>query len=109
MTSYGTEPLPVWAFVGAGVAAVALVLEFLGSILGDAPSTSYPAWLVTVGWPTPLRVAWWAGAAGGAAAAAFGVGHASGRPARLRPVLVASPFLLFAVGVATGASWATWH
>lgn len=101
--------MPIWAFVGAGVAGLAVALELLGSLFGDAPSTAYPAWLVPIAWPTALRVSWWLLAAAGAAAAAYGLGRAAGRPRRLGPLVMASPFLLFAGGVAVGASWATWH
>lgn len=105
----GERPLPGWALAGAGVTLLAVTLEFLGSFVGDSPSTGYPGWLVPFAWPTPVRVVWWLGAATGAAAASHGLSHATGRPRPLRTVLVAAPFLLFAGGVAAGASWATWH
>ncbi|MBW3619503.1 MAG: hypothetical protein KY461_04610 [Actinobacteria bacterium] len=103
------RPLPGWALAGAAVTLLAVALEFLGSFVGDSPSTAYPGWLVTFAWPAPLRVVWWLLAAGGAVAASHGLSQATGRPRPLRTVLVAAPFLLFAGGVAAGASWATWH
>lgn len=98
-----------WALAGGAVTMLAVVLEFLGSFLGDSPSTGYPGWLVPIAWPTPVRVVWWLVATVGAVAASRGTAYATGRPRHLRTVAVAAPFLLFAVGVATGATWATWH
>ena len=103
------RPLPGWALAGAALALVAVTLELLGSLLGDSPSTSYPGWLVPVGWSTPLRVAWWLSASAGAAAASHGLAQATGDPRAVRTVLVATPFAVFAAGIMLGASWATWH
>lgn len=103
------RPVPWWALAGGAVTMLAVVLEFLGSLLGDSPSTGYPGWLVPIGWPTPVRVGWWLVATMGAVAASRGTAYATGRPRPLRTVVVASPFLVFAVGIATGATWATWH
>jgi hypothetical protein len=103
------RPLPGWALAGAGVTLLAVVLEFLGSLVGDSPSTSYPGWLVAFAWPMPVRVAWWASATAGAVASIRGLAYATGRPLLVRTILVASPFALFTIGIAMGASWATWH
>lgn len=105
----GEEPLPRWALVGAGLALLVLALEFLGSFLGDAPASDYPGWLVPIAWPTPVRVLWWLMGSAGAFATSRGLDHVTGRRRLLRGLLVASPFVIFAIGIATGAEWATWH
>ncbi|MBW3662752.1 MAG: hypothetical protein KY469_06605 [Actinobacteria bacterium] len=103
------QPLPGWALAGGAVTLLAVTLELLGSVLGDSPSTGYPGWLVPIAWPTAVRVAWWLVATAGAAATSHGLAHAAGRRGYVRTVVVAAPFLIFAVGIALGAEWATWH
>ncbi len=62
-----------------------------------------------IGWPQAVRVAWWLTVA----LAAFGyrtyLGRAGFRTRRPVTALVVVPFVIFAAGVANGASWATWH
>jgi hypothetical protein len=101
--------LPAWALWGAGFTLLAVALEFLGSIVGDSPSTGYPGWLVPIAWPTAVRVLWWVAAAVGAVALNRGLARATGHPRRLATVVTALPFLGFALGIALGAEWATWH
>lgn len=102
-------PVPGWALAGAGFTLAAVALEVAGSVWGDSPSTSYPGWLATIGWPTPLRVLWWTMAAAGVVAMNLGMARASGSRRPVRTVVAAAPFVAFALGIASGAQWATWH
>lgn len=104
------QPLPLRAFAGGLLALVAVGLELLGSVAGDAPTTAYPGWLVPVAWPTALRVVWWLAAAAGAGTAVAGLTAHRPRAARVTGVVLATlPFVVFAAGVGLGAQWATWH
>lgn len=92
------------AFVVAAVAA-----EILGGLGANSPVPAWADGLVPLSWPAPARVAWWlgvAGAAGGFRAFLARLGH----PQRAWVVaLSVAPFVAFAVGIAVGADWATWH
>lgn len=87
---------------------VAVFLEVLGGSYANSP---LPPWaqVVPLSWPQGVRVLWWLGVA--AAAAGFRLGlHRLG--IRQRPLIVIAsiaPFLAFAAGIASGASWSTWH
>lgn len=112
MSSAGSHPPPLslWALGGGAFALLAVGLELLGSLLGTAPTTAYPGWLVPVGWPTALRAGWWLLAAVGAGAAVAELTAPRSRTARMAgTALAVLPFAAFAVGVALGAPWATWH
>lgn len=100
--------------VGTALACALLVglAVALEVVAGGAANSPVPAWAekaVPLAWPQPLRVAWWLGVA----AAAYGFRASLRRLGlRQRPVVVVlsvAPFVVFAVGVALGASWATWH
>lgn len=86
----------------------AVVLEVIGGLHANS---AVPDWaeLVPIAWPTPARVLWWLTVA--TAAGIFRLGlHRLGF--RQRPfVVVASvgPFVVFAIGIASGSSWSTWH
>lgn len=86
----------------------AVVLEWLS---GDRANSPEPGWaeLVPLAWPQPLRVVWWLLVTAAAGWFRYGM-HRYGM--RQRPLVVAAtvvPFAAFALGVATGAEWATWH
>ncbi len=86
----------------------AIVLEVLAGE-GAASSTSGTPWFVPLTWPQPARVVWWLAVAGSAAAFRMSL-RRLGLPARrTADVATVTPFLLFAVGIAAGADWATWH
>lgn len=98
------------ALAAAGFVVVAFVLEVVGGLGANSPA---PAW-AELGRPSGL-------AAGTAGAVVGGRRRRCRRLERLllaragirqRPVVVALtvvPFLVFAAGIATGGSWATWH
>jgi hypothetical protein len=86
----------------------AIVLEVVAGSGANSPTPAW-AWLLPLAWPQAARVAWWCAVA--AAAGAF-------RLAMLRlgirqhPVVIVGsvlPFVVFAGGIAAGASWSTWH
>lgn len=87
---------------------LAVGLEVLGGQYSNS-QVSGAEWLVPLAWPQAARVVWWLAVAG--AAAAFR--HAERRAGiRRHPLLIAAsvvPFVVFAVGIAAGASFSTWH
>ncbi len=104
-------PRPTWiiALPVSGLFVLAAVaLEITGGV--NANST-VPDWaeLVPLAWPSWARVVWWLAVA--TAAAIFRVGlKRVGMPTnRLVDLLSIAPFAGFAVGIAIGADWATWH
>lgn len=103
-------PLSLWALAGGAFALLAVGLEMLGSVLGDAPTTAYPGWLVPIAWPTAFRTVWWLLAAVGAGAAVAELAAPRSRATRVAgTALAVLPFAAFAVGVALGAEWTAWH
>lgn len=103
------DALPRAALVGGAVALMAIVLELWGSWGTGADLAPPASWLVPSGWPTALRVAWWLAATAGVFVANRGLARVTGRPRRLATGVAVLPFLVFALGIATGAEWATWH
>ncbi len=101
--------LPRWAAVGGAWAALALILEFGGSLWGDSPDTSWPKFLAPIAWPTALRVMSWLAAAVGALAWQAGIARTGAKPRWVLAGLTAALFVTFALGVATDQQWATWH
>jgi hypothetical protein len=100
--------LALCTVASAGFVVAAVVLEVLGGMGANSPLPSW-AHVVPLAWPQAARVAWWIAVA--AAAGMFRLGlHRLG--VRQRPVVVVvsvAPFLVFATGIALGASWATFH
>lgn len=88
--------------VGAVVAEV-VAAQFANSTVPD-----FGEWF-PLAWPRPARVAWWVAVS--AAAGGFRLGlHRLGM--RQRPLVVGmtiAPFAIFAIGVALGADYSTWH
>lgn len=95
-----------------GCAAFVLFAVALEAISGQSANSKNPGWvygLVPLTWDTPTRVDWWllvAAAAGGHRYYLVRAGLASGR---WLVVVLAAPFVGFAVSIAAGASWSTWH
>lgn len=93
-------------------AAFVLFAVALEAISGQSANSKNPGWvygLVPLTWSTPARVGWWllvGAAAGGHRYYLVRAGLASGR--WLVGVL-AAPFVGFAISIAAGASWSTWH
>lgn len=87
----------------------AVVMEVVTSAGANSSVPAWAKWVVPIGWPQAVRVVWWLVVA--AAALAFRVAL-SRLGFRQRPVVVVlsvAPFVVFAVGIAFGAPWSTWH
>lgn len=101
--------VPWWA-IGSGVfVLVAIALEVAASAWANS---QVPAWvvnLVPLGWPQAARVAWWLGVAGATGAYHVGLARA-GHPRRpVLATLTVGLFVAFALSIAVGGEWATWH
>jgi hypothetical protein len=88
--------------------AVAVVLELMASLWANS---TVPAWaeLAPIAWPPVARVAWWTAVALAALTYRRSLARAGLPQHRTVTVLTVAPFLVFAVGIAVGADWATWH
>lgn len=104
-----TARLALTALGCALFVGVAVVSEVVSGAAANSPVPSWAEEVVPLAWPQPLRVVWWLAVA----AAAYGFRASLRRLGfRQHPVVVVlsvAPFVVFAVGVALGASWATWH
>jgi hypothetical protein len=86
----------------------AVALEVAGGANANSTVRGW-AHLVPLGWPQWLRVAWWLGVGGAAATFRVGLRRVGMPTRRLVDAATIAPFLAFAVGIALGADWATWH
>ncbi|HSH62364.1 MAG TPA: hypothetical protein VK988_22480 [Acidimicrobiales bacterium] len=89
--------------------ALAVVLEVIAGARANSANPPWAEVVVPLAWPRPARVVWWLAVA--AAMAAFHRSlHRLGL-GRSRSLAIASvaPFLIFAAGVASGQSWASFH
>lgn len=100
----GLAALGCALFVGLAVAS-----EVVAGAAANSPVPPWAEHVVPLAWPRPLRALWWVAVA----VAAFGFRASLHRLGfRQRPFVVVvsvAPFVVFALGVALGASWATWH
>lgn len=86
----------------------AVVLEVVSSGAANSPVPGWAEW-VPLAWPPALRVTWWLAVAAAAAGFRWSLGRLGLQPSRVVTVLTVGPFVVFAAGIAVGASWATWH
>lgn len=103
------RPIPWWGLAGGLFALGAVALEFLGSAWANSPVPEGVAALVPLAWPAPARVVWWLAVAGGTGMFHLGMARAGHRPRPLVASLTVAMFTAFAIGIAFGAEWATWH
>lgn len=100
----------VWLSVGcAAFVLLAVSLEVAG---GQASNSENPEWvdgLVPLTWPQPVRVGWWLLVAAASAGHRYFLVRAGLGTGRWLGGLLATPFVLFAAGIAAGSSWSTWH
>lgn len=93
----------------AAFVVVAVALEVAGGAGANSPAPAWAEVVFPIAWPQPVRVVWWLAVA----AAAFGYRaclRVAGFPQwRFVTTMTVAPFVVFAAGVAAGASWATWH
>lgn len=100
--------MPPWALACAGVVLAAILLEMVSGSWANSPAPGWAEWVAPLAWPAPVRALWWLLVAGAAAGYHRGLALA-GRPRPVLAVLTVGAFVAFAAGIATGASWATWH
>lgn len=101
-----------WAWAAIGTAAFVLLAVALEVASGTAAGSPVPGWAastVPLAWPRPLRVVWWAVVAIAAAGHRWALGRLGLHPRRLVSVVVVAPFVAFALAVALGAEWSTFH
>lgn len=104
-----TAPLSPWTLPAAGFVLLAVALEVVASARANSPNPAWVETLLPLGWPVPLRVAWWLVVAAAAGAFHLSLWRAGIRHSRLIAWLTVAMFAGFAVGIAVGAEWATWH
>ncbi|GAC1610150.1 MAG: hypothetical protein NVS3B26_15380 [Mycobacteriales bacterium] len=93
----------------AALVLLAVGLEFASGQAANSPEDARYANFVPLGWPQPVRVLWWLLIAGAAASHRLLLDTRLGVRRRVLAALAATPFALFALGIAFGASWSTWH
>ncbi|GAC1608278.1 MAG: hypothetical protein NVS3B26_04540 [Mycobacteriales bacterium] len=93
----------------AALVLAAVGLEFASGQAANSPEDSRYANLVPLGWPRPVRVVWWVIIAAAAAGHRFLLDQRRGAGRYVIAALAATPFALFALGIAVGAGWSTWH
>ena len=97
------------SFCCAAFVLLAMAVEVLSGQAANSPGEAKFQPFAPLGWPAPVRVLWWllvATAAAGHRVLLYGL---HGARQRLSAALLAAPFVVFAVGIALGADWATWH
>lgn len=98
--------------IAVGCAAfvlLAVALEVVSGQAANSESSSRAYGLVPLTWPQPVRVTWWLLVAAAAAGHRYHLVRAGLGQGRWLGVLLAAPFVVFATGIAFGASWSTWH
>lgn len=100
---------PWWAWLALGFVFLAVVLEVVGGQYSNSPVDGVAATLHPLSWPQAGRVAWWLLVAAAAGAFRYGEWRAGIRRSPVIIGLSVIPFVIFAVGIALGASFSTWH
>lgn len=95
--------LGCFVFAGSAVA-----LEVAGSLWANS---DVPDWagLAPLAWPRAARVALWSTVAAAAFLYRRSLSRAGLPSHPAMTILTVAPFLVYAVGIAAGAEWATWH
>lgn len=105
----GRAGLTLVLVLGCPLVVIAAVLaEVVAAQHANSDPTGGEAWF-PLAWPQPARAAFWALVAVAAGGFRWGL-HRLDLPQHPLPVvLTVAPFALFALGVATGSSFTTWH
>ncbi len=100
---------PWWAWGALAFVFFAVALELGAAQFANSRVPALAETLTPLAWPQAARALWWLAVA--AAATVFRYGEWRAGVARSRLVVAASvvPFFVFALGVALGAEFATWH
>lgn len=103
----------VWAALGSfalsGFVVFAVAIEVLAAEYSDSPVPSWTVGVFPLTWSQPVRVLWWLTAAAACFASRVLMRAAGVRVRRWATFMFVSPFVVFALGVAWGRDWATWH
>ncbi len=102
-------PISRWALAAAGFVLMAVVLELVASAWANSPAPVWAGRLMPLSWPTAARVVWWLAVAVATGVFHVGVARAGAKPRPVVAVVTMGMFVGFAVGIAFGAQWATWH
>lgn len=107
----GTLPpvAPAWAWLALAFVFVAVLLEFIGGQYSNSQVPAVAELLAPIAWPQAVRVLWWLAVAAAAAAFRYGERRVGIRRSPLTIAASVVPFIVFAVGIAFGASFSTWH
>lgn len=100
----------VLAAAGCAVFVFAAVaVEVLAGTAANSPAPRWADGLVPLAWPPVARVVWWLVVAAAALAYRLALARIGLRPNSVVTGLLVAPFVAFALGIAVGAEWATWH
>lgn len=86
-----------------------MALEVVGGTGANSPVPGWAEHVVPLAWPQWVRVVWWLVVAGAALGFRINLHRLGFRQRAPVVVLSVAPFLAFAIGIAAGADWATWH
>lgn len=112
MTAERDDATVRWALIAIASFFFIILAVVLEVVTGSAANSPVPQWaerVAPIAWPQPARVVWWLGVAGAALAFRVALQRLGFRQRKLVVLLSVGPFVAFAVGVAIGADWATWH
>ena len=100
-----------WLAVAGGCAFIVVAALTLEALAGQWANSAGPGWasLVPLTWPRAGRVAWWCAVAIAAGGFRLALARLGIRQHALAVAVSVLPFVVFAGGIAAGASWATWH
>lgn len=104
-----SSPVPWWGLGAAAFALLAVMAELVASAWANSPAPAWAEAIAPLGWPTAVRVVWWLAVAAATAAFHLGLVKAGEGPRPVIAVLTTGMFVGFAIGIAVGAEWATWH
>ncbi|MBI2169124.1 MAG: hypothetical protein HYU28_06430 [Actinobacteria bacterium] len=105
----GSRALAGWAWAAVAFVFLAVGLEVVGGQYANSRVPGAAEWLVPLAWPQAARVVWWLIVASAAVAFRYAERQAG---IRRHPIIIGAsviPFAVFAVGVALGAGFSTWH
>lgn len=100
-----------WLGLTAACALLVVLAVVAEVVAGSYANSPAPGWesIMPLSWPQAARVAWWLAVASAAGGFRYGLHRLGIRQRPLVVVLSVAPFALFALGIATGSSWTTWH
>lgn len=88
---------------------LAVGVELASGQAANSPEDARYQPFFPLGWPQPIRVLWWLLVAAAAAAHRLLLDSRPGSRRWALAALAATPFGVFAGGIAVGTGWSTWH